>query len=129
MVDASALVEYLLRVPGTASFDPLLTGSDTDLHVPALADLEVLSAFRRLVRSERTSVPRAKQALRHYLALPLTRHGHEAFVHRCFELRNVLSPYDAVYVALAEGLQANLVTADWRLARAAEALGVTCLPS
>ncbi len=127
VVDASALVEFLFRVPESAFFDSFLTGPDTDLHVPALSDLEVLSAVRRLVRSEGTSIPRAKQALRHHLDLPLTRHGHQAFLPRCFELRDVLSPYDAVYVALAEALEAGLVTADRRLARAAEALGVPCV--
>jgi predicted nucleic acid-binding protein len=124
---ATALLEYLLQVPESASFDALINGSDIDLHVPALSDLEIVSALRRLVRSEGTSIPRAEQAIRHYLDLPLTRHGHEALLHRCFELRDVLSAYDAAYVALAEALEADLVTADRRLARAAEALGITCL--
>jgi predicted nucleic acid-binding protein len=39
----------------------------------------------------------------------------------------MLSAYDAVYVALAEALDADFVTADKRLARAAEALGLSCL--
>ena len=125
VVDASALVEFLFRVPESAFYDSLLTGPDTDLHVPDLSDLEVLSVLRRLVRTEGTSISRAKQALRHYLDLPVTRHGHRAFLQRCFELRDVLTAYDAVYVALAEALNAELVTADRRLARTAEALGHT----
>jgi hypothetical protein len=50
------------------------------------------------------------------------------FLPRCFELRGVLSAYDAVYVALAEGLEADLLTSDRRLARTGTALGVACLP-
>jgi len=38
-----------------------------------------------------------------------------------------LSTYDAAYVALAEDLGADLVTADRRLARTAEILGVSCV--
>ena len=127
VVDASALLEFLLRTPDSPYFDSLLTVPDADLHVPSLSDLEVVSGLRRVARSEPASTWRAKQALRHYLDLPLTRHGHQAFLHRCFELRDMLSAHDAVYVALAEALDADLVTADKRLARAAEGLGLSCL--
>ena len=75
------------------------------------------------------SVPRLEQALGDFLDLPLTRHGHAAFLQRCFDLRDVLSGYDAAYVVLTEGLGASLVTADRRLARAAAALGIPCLPA
>ncbi|MFH1765181.1 MAG: type II toxin-antitoxin system VapC family toxin [Gemmatimonadota bacterium] len=127
VVDASVLIEFLLRTPQARFFDPLLTPSDADLHVPGLCDLEVVSALRGVLRRELATVPRAEKALRYYLDLPLTRHGHQGLVHRCFQLRDVLSPYDAAYVALAEGLGADLVTADLRLARAAESLGVSCV--
>lgn len=56
--------------------------------------------------------------------------GETGTVQPCsLELRDVLSAYDATYVALAEGLRADLITADRRLARGAEALGVSCLPA
>ena len=127
VADASALAEFLLRTPRARALDPVLTDPDADLHVPALTDLEVVSVLRQVARREPGSIPRLEQALGHYLDLPLTRHGHLPFVSRCFDLRDVLSAYDAVYVALAEALEAGLVTADRRLARAAEALGVACL--
>lgn len=127
MVDASALVELLLRTPQARFFDPLLATPDADLHVPSHCDLEVVSALRAVLLRDRATVARAEKALRYYLDLPLTRHGHQKLLHRCFQLRDVLSPYDAAYVALAEGLGAELVTADRRMARAAENLGVSCL--
>jgi len=127
VVDASALVEFLLRTPRARALDPLLTDPDADLHVPALADLEVVSALRRVARRDPPSIPRLEQALGDYLDLPLTRHGPTSFLPRCFDLRDVLSAYDAVYVVLTEGLEASLVTADRRLARAAEGLGLPCL--
>jgi predicted nucleic acid-binding protein len=129
VVDASALMEFLLRTPQARFFDPLLTIPDADLHTPALCDLEVVSALRSGLRRELFSVGRAEEALQDYLDLPLTRHGHQGLVHRCFQLRDISSAYDASYVALAERLEADLITADRRLARTAESLGVSCLPA
>ena len=127
VADASALVEFLLRTPQARFFDPLLTSPDADLHVPALCDLEVVSALRGALRRDLATAPRAEEALRHFLDLPLTRHGHQGLLFRCLELRDGLSAYDASYVALAERLDADLVTADRRLARMAESLGVHCV--
>jgi predicted nucleic acid-binding protein len=127
VVDASAAIEFLLRTPLAKALDPLLTEPDSDLHVPALCDVEVVSALRRILRRGLCSESRAEEALQAYLDLPLTRHGHQALLPRCLELRDVLSSYDAVYVALAEGLEVDLVTCDRRLARTADELGRTSL--
>jgi predicted nucleic acid-binding protein len=48
---------------------------------------------------------------------------HRPLIERCWELRENLTPYDAAYVALAEALEATLVTADDRLAHVR---GPTC---
>jgi predicted nucleic acid-binding protein len=50
--------------------------------------------------------------------LPMHRAPHQPLVPRCWELRENMTPYDAAYVALAEALEATLVTADTRLAHA-----------
>lgn len=49
--------------------------------------------------------------------LPLTRYPHAPFVGRAWALRENITAYDAAYVALAEALDAPLLTTDGRLAR------------
>ena len=115
VLDASALLRALL--PGT---DPDLIarlGSDRDLHAPHLLDLEIVSALRRLNRSRRLSADRARDALTDLSDLNLTRYPHELLLPRIWQLRENLTAYDAAYVALAEALEAPLLTADARLAR------------
>lgn len=91
---------------------------DEQLAAPELIDLEVLSVFRRLVRSERMSAVRATTALTDFSRLPINRSAHRPLMSRCWELRDDLTPYDAAYVAVAERLGVVLVTADTRLAGA-----------
>jgi predicted nucleic acid-binding protein len=50
--------------------------------------------------------------------MPLERVSHTPFLSRIWELRHNLTPYDAAYVALAEVMEAPLLTADARLSRA-----------
>jgi predicted nucleic acid-binding protein len=86
--------------------------------VPALCDVEVAAGLRQAVLSDLLSLERAAEALGHYLLLPLTRHGHQALLPRMLDLRSNFSAYDACYVALAEVIGADLLTADERLSRA-----------
>jgi predicted nucleic acid-binding protein len=99
----------------------VLTDSETDLHVPALCDIEVTAALRRLTRSGVLQEDRRGEALTDYVDLPLTRHGHVPLLARVLALGENFSAYDAAYVALAERLEAVLLTADDRLARAVTA--------
>ncbi len=57
------------------------------------------------------------------MRLGLRRYGVIGFIARLWELRDSLTAYDATYVALAEALACELVTADARLAQAP---GPTC---
>lgn len=93
------------------------------LAAPGLIDLEVASVWRRAVRAGRIGEQRARQALADLAALPLARAAHGPLMARIWELRDNLTPYDAAYVALAEALDAPLLTADCRLAHAA---GIHC---
>ena len=128
VIDASALVEYLLGTEKGAAVQRVLTNPSTDFHVPALCDVEVVSALRHLHRRRLLPTVRAWEALEDYLDLPLTRHGHSHLLARCLDLQHALSAYDATYVALAEILESQLMTMDAGLARRARSLGLTCLP-
>ena len=124
VVDASALVEYLLRTERGEEVEPAVTSRETDLHVPALCDVEVTAALRRGNLSRALSQSRLEEALSDYLDLPLARHGHQTLLPRILGLRANFTSYDAAYVALAERLEAPLLTADRRLARACGRLGL-----
>ena len=89
--------------------------------MPALCDIEVVAGLRRALHRDLISLERADQALRQYLLLPLTRHGHQGLLARMLELRSNFSPYDACHVALAERVHGDLLTADERLSRAIRA--------
>jgi predicted nucleic acid-binding protein len=117
VVDASALVDILLEEPPNRLLVNRL-GSVTEMHVPHLVDVEVLSVVRRLeARGALTSV-QAELALKRFGQLPLHRYPHNALSARVWELRQSLTAYDGQYVALAEALELPLVTCDLKLANA-----------
>lgn len=107
-----------MRTDRGNAIDHILGDPLADAHVPALCDVEVASAFRRGLLAASLLLDRYVLALNAYRDLPLTRHGHQDLLGRMVELRHNFSAYDATYVALAERLDASLVTADTRLARA-----------
>jgi predicted nucleic acid-binding protein len=118
VVDASAVLEVLLQTADGAPLTPRLLSQDTSLHAPHLLDLEVAQVLRRFVRKGEVEPQRARQALEDLLALPLERYSHDLLVPRVWELRENLTAYDASYVALAEILEATLLTRDDRIRKA-----------
>lgn len=121
VLDASAVVELLLetaigRVVADRIADPSL-----GLHVPHLLDVEVAQVLRRYVRVGDISAEEGTAALAHLQSLDLQRHAHEPLLARVWELRDSLTAYDAIYVALAEVLEAKLLTCDKRLAGSPQA--------
>ena len=93
------------------------------LAAPDLIDVEITSVLRGRHRGGHLSDRRAHQALEDLLAMPIRRIPGRRLVWRCWELRDDLTAYDAAYVAAAELLEAPLLTADARLARAP---GIRC---
>lgn len=119
VLDASAGVELLRwSAPGRRVGRAMSDDSET-VHVPHLFAMEVMQVVRRLAASGAMTATRAGQAVLDLSDLDLVRHDHEPFLNRVWSLRHELTAYDAVYVALAEALDAPLVTLDQRLAASA----------
>ena len=118
VVDASALLEFLLQTPLGARVEARLFRGDDELHAPHLADVEVTQGLRRLVRTREVSSGRAAEAIADLLDLDLHRHPHLDFLARAWTLRENVTAYDAMYVALAEALDAPIVTCDAPLGNA-----------
>jgi predicted nucleic acid-binding protein len=117
VLDASLVVEVILRTPlGIRHADRVLDANDP-LHVPHLLDVEAVQVLRRLTLASELAAERAEQALNVLTDLPLVRHDHTPLIDRVWALRTSMTAYDATYVALAEGLDAVLLTCDGRLAR------------
>lgn len=119
VVDASAILEALLATStGARIIERILEPGET-IHAPHLLDLEVTQVLRRYCAAKELDPQRALEALQDLSDLPLIRYGHDLLLPRIWQLRHNLTAYDAAYVALAEGLDAPLVTCDAALASAA----------
>lgn len=118
VVDASAALEVLLRTTAAATIEARIFDPSETLHAPHLIDVEVAQVLRRYLLSGQIDEQRGLVTLQTWLAFPVQRYPHETLLPRAWELRANVTAYDGVYVALAEMLDAPLVTHDARLARA-----------
>lgn len=118
VADASALLDVLLRTPPGLAIEERMLAAGETLHVPHLIDIEVAQTLRRYARAGQVGAERYREVLSDFATLPLRRYSHGFLLPRIWELRNNLTAYDAAYVALAEILDAVLVTSDRRLAAA-----------
>jgi predicted nucleic acid-binding protein len=119
VVDASALLEALLRRQAAEAVERRLFASGETLHAPHLLDLEVAQVLlRRYALMREIDERRGRQALADLADFPLRRYPHDFLLPRIWDLRDNLTAYDAAYVALAETLHAPLLTRDQRLAAA-----------
>jgi predicted nucleic acid-binding protein len=116
VLDASAAVEVLLHGSDGADVRRRIAGHE--LHAPYLVELEVAEALRKAVRRGRLSPDRGRDALDDLGELAIVPYPLGELRERVWELGANVTAYDAVYVALAEALDAPLVTCDGRLARA-----------
>lgn len=115
VVDASAILDLLLRTPAAPAIEDRLFATGESLHAPHLLDLEVAQVLRRYAHAGELTATRGQHALDDLAALPITRYPHDLFLLRIWALRHTLTAYDAAYVALAESLGARLLTRDERL--------------
>ncbi|HSJ73783.1 MAG TPA: type II toxin-antitoxin system VapC family toxin [Miltoncostaeaceae bacterium] len=118
VLDASVIIPGLLADGASRA---LLIGDD--VHVPHLADSELVHGLRASVRRGTVPAAAAGDALARWAALGVRRHAARRLLPRIWALRDALPAYDATYVALAELLGCPLATGDRGIARAA---GIRC---
>ena len=116
VVDASVIVDLLAGTPRAALVATRLDG--VVLHAPAHFDAEVLSALGRLHRSGALPARTVSARLARLTTAPIERHPLAALVADAWKRRHHLRLVDALYVALAEAIDAPLLTTDAALARA-----------
>jgi predicted nucleic acid-binding protein len=119
VVDASAVLEVLLRTPVAPAVEQRLFAAGETLHAPHLIDIEVAHVLRRYAAAGDMRAERGRAALEDLADLSLRRYPHDVLLPRVWALRDNLTAYDAAYVALAEALGATLLTRDRRLGNAA----------
>jgi predicted nucleic acid-binding protein len=118
--DASVLVRATIDPAGEAA--RLLAAVDRleiEGHTVSLAFTEAANAFVGYIRAGAMTSADAKDSLGALRRVPLRVHGDDllaAGLQKAVELR--LSAYDGTYAALAESVDAVLLTADRRLADA-----------
>jgi predicted nucleic acid-binding protein len=112
------MVEWLQHSRTGLKVDRVIVAQSDPIHAPHLIDIEVVDAIRRHLRLGALTDRRAQQAFWDLIHVPCVRHEHYPFLPRIWELRNNVSPYDAVYIALTEFLGAKLLTCDGGLAAA-----------
>ena len=115
VLDASAVLELLLGTEQGRHVASRIADPGLGLHAPHLLDVEVAQALRRYVRGGEVDEPSARAVLDDLRALDMERHAHEPLLDRVWSLREILTAYDALYVALAEALDTRLLTCDRRL--------------
>lgn len=118
VIDASVLVEYLTSGEHADAARERILSEAHEIWAPHLVDAEVGHALRRAVLLGELEAAVAAEALWHLAELPLRRVSHEVLIRYAWTLRDSVSFYDALYVALAELLNQRLITFDARLARA-----------
>ena len=119
VVDASIVVEVLLRSDAGSALEERLFEGDDPLHAPHMLDVEVAHALRRCALHGDIDERHGRDSLGDLAAMSIERHGHQPLLERIWQLRHNLTAYDAAYLALAESLDAPLLTRDLALASVA----------
>jgi len=118
VVDASAVTEWLLESPTGIRVSERMFAPDEMVYAPELLYVEVTQSLKRSVLLRHMAAVRAEQAIADLLDLQVNHFPHALVLNRVWELRNSLSAYDAMYVAIAETLEAPLLTCDGGIASA-----------
>ncbi len=123
VVDASVLAAfYAVQDPRRPQVTARLSAGQA-LFAPAHLDVEVTSALRGMARGNQRLHDAVPRALRHLASFPIRRMPLAPLLERMWQLRENVTPYDAAYIALAEELDAAVITCDAKLAAAC---GIGC---
>ena len=117
VLDASAALDLLLERGDRGEWVARRVATEGVVVAPHLIDLEVASAVRRRELAGEIGAARGRVALEDFASMPLRRYPATALLSRVWQLRRTLTAYDAAYVALAEALDAPIVTMDEHLGR------------
>jgi predicted nucleic acid-binding protein len=117
VVDSSALVALLADRGPNGEWAATLC-RDAFLAAPGLVMFETANILRRQQLAGRLEPAEASMAHRELVSLPLQLWPYAPLADRVWELRDTVTAYDASYVAVAELLDAHLLTLDRRLATA-----------
>jgi predicted nucleic acid-binding protein len=132
VIDPSALIQGYVKEPFTPHVLALLeqVPSSVKLHVPEFCLVECTNILWKHVRLQGMPREVAQQTVQDLAELVITIHPANAYLPDALAigLDNQLPIYDAIYIALAQHLQAALITADGKQERKARQVGVTVKP-
>lgn len=120
VIDASAMVDLLLAPSAALAISSAI--SMHRCHAPAHFDAEVLSALGRLNRAGELDDAAVSIRLERLGELPLQREPLAPLLVGAWQRRYSVRLADAIYLALAERLDAVVMTTDERLVRGAQGL-------
>ena len=118
VVDASVLANVVGDDGGDGDRARREVRAGGDMAAPDLVDVETVAVLRRRWLAKAISESRFVAAIDDLEDLGIDRYPTLGFMRRAYELRNNITAYDAAYVALAEILECELLTADERLSKA-----------
>lgn len=118
VIDASVVANAVADDGPDGSVARSVLRGEKDIAAPDLMDPETVSVLRKRWLNGSLPAHRFRTAIDDLGSLPIVRYPALSFLTRAYQLRANITPYDALYIALAEGLDCALVTADRRLASA-----------
>lgn len=127
VMDASAMVDYLVGSPLADLVAERI--SDSEVNVPAHFDAEVLSAFGRLQRAGKLTETEVHQRVDLTAEAPFQRHFLAPLLTGAWALHHNVRLVDALYIELANQLDATIVTTDSGMAAASTSADYLETPS
>jgi predicted nucleic acid-binding protein len=118
VADASAIVDLLAGAPNADAIAEALAPFP-EIDVPEHFHVEALSALRGMLLRGNLAAERAERALQLLAELRVVRHPVEPLTRSIWSVRDTLTAYDAAYLAVAQSIDAQLLTTDRGLAAAA----------